>query len=684
MSVRRFLLLAPVTVTALLLQSYFWVPSQGEGARTNPERAQEYLAASLGDASLLNPILHADAASGEITGLVFEGLLDRDRDLGLRGRVAKSWELGEVAYVRVDAPSGARDLATRLGKELASWPSVTSVDLIEEPPRNVDVDGREGRLTVRVAPVPAVRISLDRVEPQLFSRLEPLLGEGYFRGFRPERYCSFPEGVRAEERERLSREVLPATVENPILLFRLREGVTFHDGRPVTSRDVAFTYRAIMDPRNISPRTSDFEPVLRVETPDPLTVRVVYKYLYSPAVATWQMGILPEHLLNAEALTEEARGRGRDPAGFTLRQSSFNRRPVGCGPFRFERWLSDRHISLRRFESYWEGAPNFHRYVMRVIPDVLMQQMEFLAGTLDAYQVQPYQVSRFREDPRYQVFSGLALGYTFIGYNLRRPPFDDVRVRRALGMALDVDALIRYALDGEGERTTGPYPKQTDYYDPGVEPLPHDPEEALRLLSEAGWRRDALGRLSKDGVPLHFTLITNNGNDSRKAVLAVAQEAWKRLGIEVRTDVLEWSVFVNERIDKHDFDAVVLGWSMGVDPDLYQLWHSSQTDPFELNFVGFRNPSADALIADIRKEYDPRRQAELCHELHRVIAAEQPYTFLFAAKWTAALDREIVVREADAQGRVEYRPIRPTKTGSYTFDLNRWVRRSPSARLSPE
>jgi ABC-type transport system substrate-binding protein len=106
--------------------------------------------------------------------------------------------------------------------------------------------------------------------------------------------------------------------------------------------------------------------------------------------------------------------------------------------------------------------------------------------------------------------------------------------------------------------------------------------------------------LEKNGKKLQFTLITNSGNDIRKAILAIAQDSWKKIGIDVRTDMLEWSVFIQERVDKADFDAVILGWLMGIDPDLYQIWHSSQTNPHQLNFVGFNNPEADDLIIKIR------------------------------------------------------------------------------------
>jgi ABC-type transport system substrate-binding protein len=359
-----------------------------------------------------------------------------------------------------------------------------------------------------------------------------------------------------------------------------------------------------------------------------------------------------------------------------MRDSRFNRRPVGCGPFRFERWKADQYIELARFEDYWAGPPNYRSFVYRIIPDVLTQEMEFYAGTLDSYSVQPHQVGRFKRDPRFQSFSGTSFGYTYIGYNMRREPFDDVRVRRALSLAIDEEKIIKYVLYGQGEPITGPFVKQTDYYNDRIEPLGYDPQKALELMRSAGWRRNGSGWLEKDGKRLQFTLITNTGNEIRKSVLAIVQDAWKKIGVDVGTDTLEWSVFIQERVNKLDFDAVVLGWVMGIEPDLYQIWHSSQTDPQELNFTGFQNDRADELITRIRREYDHERQVRFCHRLHEIIARQQPYTFLYVGKWTAVLDKRIVIKETDEEGNVVYKKIRPTKTGDYTFHFNKWIKLS--------
>jgi ABC-type transport system substrate-binding protein len=706
-STRRLLILVPVALSLALLQSYFYVPTYEEQARGNPGRLEEFINASIGDASILNPILSADSASAEIENLVFEGLIDRDENLRFRGRVAASWAVSEEAYFFVNEAlpiagstgTGAEavaDYLRALHARRESLPeamqtmlgNIRAISVVPASTYTVSrkrpaAAGREpADLHIRVSAPARIKLSLQEVDQDIFTHLAAVLGPEYFSSFWARRHISVSPAIDEKDLEALAAELLPATEHNPVIEFRLRPGVRFHDGREVTANDVRFTYEAIMDPRNLSPRISDYEPVKEIQVVDPLGVRIVYKRLYSPAIGTWAMGLLPEHRLNAEALRQEALAVGKDPANFSMRQSDFNRHPVGCGPFVFREWKSDQFITLDRFADYWEGAPSYRSYVYRIIPDLLTQEMEFYAGTIDSYGVQPYQVARLKDDPRFQSFSGTSFAYSYIGYNLRRKPFDDSRVRRALSMAINVDNIIDFVLYRQGERTTGPFLKQTEYYNRAIAPVPYDPEGALKLLAEAGWLRNSDGRLEKDGQKLQFTLITNSGNDIRKSILAIAQDAWKQLGIDVRTDLVEWSVFIQERVNKLDFDALVLGWSMGIDPDLYQIWHSSQTGPHQLNFVGYRNPEADDLIVRIRQEYDFDRRVALCHRLHAIIAADQPYTFLYVGKWTAVLDKRIVIRETEASGRHRFRKITPTKTGNYMFYFNQWIKLAEMPQFS--
>jgi ABC-type transport system substrate-binding protein len=237
-------------------------------------------------------------------------------------------------------------------------------------------------------------------------------------------------------------------------------------------------------------------------------------------------------------------------------------------------------------------------------------------------------------------------------------------------MAIDVQSIIRHVLYGEGERVTGPYASVTDWYDARVPALAYDPAGAQRLLAEAGYVRDAQGWLARDGERLEFNLITNNGNLRRKAVATIVQQAWRRIGIKCNVQLFEWTVFLKDFVNPGQFDAVVLGWQMGLDPDLFQLWHSSQSRPNELNFVGFDDARSDELIEAIRREYDRNAQRRLAHQLHARIAELQPYTFLFAPRVTRLLDRKIVMLAHD--GTAE--PVRAGGAGDLFFHLNRWQR----------
>ncbi len=706
MTIKRLLILIPVLIILFLLQSYLWVPTYEQQTRGNPDRLHEYITASLGDATVLNPILSANSTSSRIESMVFDSLIDYDEELRFRGRLATSWEVLEEAYFYVHDKTGipeydaeeARDMLQRIKKAIqnrdlmdpplrATLGRITAVELIPSSVRTAvrtektKEEQRPITLTVH-APV-RIKLTLSEVDQDLFSNLETLLGEGYFSSFDGISCLQAEPQVDQKTLAAYAEEILPATEHNPVLIFHLRPGVPFHDGHIFDAEDVKFTYNAIMDPANLSPRVSDYEPVKHVEAIDPLTVRVVYKRLYSQALGTWGMGILPEHLLNSQALQREAAESGKPPEKFSIRQSRFNRRPIGCGPFFFEEWKSDQFITLSGFDRYWEGPPHYRKFILRIVPDLLTQEMEFYSGTLDSYDVQPHQVDRLKNDERFQCFSGTSFGYSYIGYNLRRAPFNDRRVRTALTMAIDVNKIIDYVLYGQAERITGPFVKQTDYYDHGILPIPYDPKGALQLLEEAGWRRNSQGWLEKDGKRFAFTLITNSGNDIRKAILAIAQDSWKQIGIDVRTDMLEWSVFIQERVDKADFDALILGWVMGIEPDLYQIWHSSQTHPYQLNFVGFKNREADDLIIKIRQEYNHEKQVEYCRRLHRIIAHEQPYTFLYVGKWTAVLDKRILIKDLDKDGVMLYRKITPTKTGNYTFHFNRWVKVPQMPELTP-
>jgi ABC-type transport system substrate-binding protein len=701
MTTKRWLVAIPLVVVALLVQSALWVPRYETQSAANPARLTTYIDLGIGDAQILNPILSADGASTKIQAYVFDGLLEVDEQLRWKGNLAESWETTEEAFLAIlpdrelpdGTPATAAGVAERIRAALASGAlagledDVRAVDVIGPERRELEVavvepneagEPVERRIPARIDAPERVKLELARVVSDLFERLRPVVGDALLAQQGAEAHVHPRDDADAKDRAALlakSPELLPVAEHNPILTFKLRRDVRFHDGHPFDSGDVKFTYQAIMDPKNASPRTSSYEPVKRLEVPDEHTVRVVYRELYSPAITAWAMGMLPEHLMNDEALAREMERRGLSEearASFSLRQSETALRPVGTGPFRFLTWQRDEYVELERNADYWKGPPEIERIYQRVVPDQVTQEVEFRAGATDGYTAQPHQAARYREDPRYQTISTPVNNYSYIAYNLRRPLFRDPRVRRALAMAIDVGQVIEHVLYGEGQRVSGPYYVNTPYYDWDTPLVPYDPEGAKRLLAEVGFRPGPDGILARNGERLAFKLITNNGNPQRKAIMTVAQDAWRRIGIEVVTQTFEWTVFLEEFVNAQEFDAIVLGWSGGdLDPDIYPLWHSSQTGPYQLNFGGYANADADALIDAIRVEYDAARQIELARRLHRLIAEDQPYTFLYSPRVTQVLDRRLVIVERDATGAERHRRIEAYH-GRIAFFFEQW------------
>ena len=358
----------------------------------------------------------------------------------------------------------------------------------------------------------------------------------------------------------------------PEITFFLRKGVLWHDGKEFTADDVKFTYDKIMDEKTNTVRRSSYELVKKAEVLDPYTFRVTYKQPFSPGLETWSIGIIPKHVLE----------------NVDINTASFNRKPIGTGPFRFVEWVSDEKIVVEANPQYFQGKPNLNGIVYRIIPETALNEMEILTRGVDYAGLFPYEYRRMNQVDFLRTYSQPSLGYTYIGYNLKNPAFQDRRVRRALTYAINREEIVQYVLYGLGTVASGPFPNHLWYSNPNVKPLPYDPEKARQLLAEAGWKdKNRDGILIKDGKPFAFNLITNSGNDTRRDVGVLVQRQLREIGIDVKFELYEWSVFLKDFINAKHFDACILGWSLSVDPDAYEIWHSSQIEK-GFNFVSYR------------------------------------------------------------------------------------------------
>ncbi|MGE5190359.1 MAG: peptide-binding protein [Gemmatimonadota bacterium] len=404
------------------------------------------------------------------------------------------------------------------------------------------------------------------------------------------------------------------------IVFHLRKGVTWHDGAPFTSDDVAFTYRKAIDPETPTAYAESYRQVRRVSNPDPYTFVVEYDRPYAPGLDSWAgLSILPRHLLE----------KYKD-----ISQSPLNKEhPVGTGPFRFVEWKTGDRTVFDANPDYFEGRPYLSRVITRVIPDQATMFLELKSGGIDSMGLTPLQYARQTDTAEFKAhfnkYKYLPFQYTYLGFRLSHPFFADKRVRQAIACAIDKKEIIEGVLFGLGEEATGPYKPGTWVYNPNVRRYPHDLERARALLAEAGWKPGDDGTLAKDGRKFAFTVLTNAGNDARAKTAAIIQQNLAAAGIRMEIRTVEWAAFINEFIDKRKFDAVILGWSSGPEPDQYDIWNSKKTKPKEFNFVGFDNPEADRVLEEGRRTFDLEKRKKAYFRLQEILAEELPYVFLY-------------------------------------------------------
>ncbi len=435
--------------------------------------------------------------------------------------------------------------------------------------------------------------------------------------------------------------------DNKIIQFTLKKGVKWQDGADFTADDVIFTYKTIMDPKTPTAYRGDYELIDHIEKVNDYEIKVYYTKPFAPALTSWTLSILPKHLLENVDITK----------------SPLSKAPIGTGPFKFKKWDTAQYIELTSNSSYFDGEPYLNGYIYKIIPDSATIFLELKAGKIDEMGLTPIQYSRqsdtefFKE--KFKKFSYPIFSYTYLGFNLTNPMFKDKRVRQAIAYAIDKNELVEGVLLGFGSVATGPYRPDMWYYNKDVKQYPFNPELSKSMLAELGWKdTDNDGIVEKDGKKFEFTILTNQGNASRANTAQIIQKKLSAVGIDVKIRVLEWSSFINEFIDKKKFEAVILGWSTGIDPDQYDIWHSSKSNIKELNFISFKNKEVDTLLEQGRVTFDREKRKEIYFRFQEILAEEQPYIFLYVPSSLVILNKR-------------FRNVAPAPAG-INYNLEKW------------
>lgn len=413
--------------------------------------------------------------------------------------------------------------------------------------------------------------------------------------------------------------------DHRVLTFHLRDDVRWTDGEPVTADDVRWSWQAQTHP-DVAWEASYFKDYISdVEVVDPHTVRFHFTHVYPSQLIHANEGvILPSHVWSRLPFSEWRKSSGW-----------FYDNLVSNGPFKLESWKPDQEIVLVRNEDYYEvdqGVPYLDRAVFRIIPDQTSQIAQLRAGSLDFItNLPPDAADEIRRTRGLVLNDYWSTGIIFITWNNENPLFSDPEVRRALTMGLDRQGIVDGLWGRYARTTTSPIVDAIWAHNDEIEPLPYDPEQARRLLTEAGWvDTDGDGIRERDGRPFRFEILNHTGNRQREDAAIIAQRQLREIGIDARPRLLAFGSFVTT-VPKGQYEAAVEGVTMATDLDLQYLFHSNQIDE-GFNHARYRNPEVDGLIEEANRQRELEEMAPYLMRIQEIIHRDQPITLLWYSK----------------------------------------------------
>lgn len=435
--------------------------------------------------------------------------------------------------------------------------------------------------------------------------------------------------------------------------FTLRDGVKWHDGKPLTIEDVKFSFDAYSDPKDTYKNAHHrpyYENIKSAEITGPnkikFSVGTVYFNNFTQVAG---MAIVPMHL-HKNASKEQLK--------------TLNKTLIGTGPYMLKEFDRSKKIVLTANPNWWgrnekhmTGMYNFQTITMRFIKDSTIGLRSIENGDIDFLPMQPEEYVQKAVGPKWgktvhkvKTQNKGVSGYTFVGFNLTNPIFKSVKTREAIVNLFDREKMIKKLLFDMSLPATGPLYQQSDYADSSVKPIPFDPKLALKKLNEDGWKdSDGDKILDKmiDGklVKLSFTILDPLPDFVK--FLTTFQEDARKAGVDIQVKVVEWNAFI-KLLDERKFEAIRLAWGGGdLDWDPKQIWHSESIANQGSNFVGYNNPKVDKLIDDARMIMDKKERIPKLREVYRLIAADVPYIFLFNNKHKFYAHTDRIGREKD-------------------------------------
>ena len=411
--------------------------------------------------------------------------------------------------------------------------------------------------------------------------------------------------------QRIPRGDLAERWETPdpvTYVFHLRSGVKFHDGRPLTSADVKYTFDSILDRTVTSPKRGSLALIRSVDAPDAATVIFHLQEPYAGflwEIARPAIGIVPA-------------GSGAD----------FSNRLIGTGPFRFLSAEQDDNVVMERNDEYFGDAPKISRVRFRVVPEAIVRALELRKGSadLEVNSLTPDMIPVLRQQSTVDVTESPGTNYQYIAFNLEDAALSKREVRQALAYATNREEIIQYLYRGQAHSADGPLPKSSWAYEPGIRRYEYDPQQAEQLLDAAGFPRlPAAG-----GMRVKLTLKTTTEESSR-LLAAVLQEQWRKVGVDLDVRPLEFATLFSD-MARGSFEIFTLRWiGANNDPDTFfdYIFDSRKIPPAGANRGHYRNPEIDALLDQARVESDREKRREAFSKIQKIIAEDLPYVSLW-------------------------------------------------------
>lgn len=439
--------------------------------------------------------------------------------------------------------------------------------------------------------------------------------------------------------------------DNRSVTFYLRRDVRWHDGQPFTARDVAFTFKAVLDPRYPGVRASDYlviagareykegraADVSGIRVLDDYTVRFTLVEPYAPVLERLSFPIVPEHVF-----------RGADIA--RLADHPATRSPVGTGPYRLVQYRPDQFVELARWDGYYLGRPHIERIIYRIVnQDVGVGQLQ--AGELDYAPVRAADVPVLQKMPHVRLYEFPSFSYQFMGVNVRRPFLSDKRVRKALAHAINRQAIVDRLLGGHGRVVNSPILPTSWAYDPAaLDPYPYDPKRAEEYLRQAGFgAKDAEGFVGKDGRRFEVTLRYPSGDRVREQSAALIQDNLRQVGIKVNLEMLEFSTLASEVFDKRNMDLWLMAWSVPPDPDPAGVFLVTPDNKWA-QATGWDHPQNAPLIREGVRRLRPEDRKPIYSQWARLVNDELPYVFLYSPNDIHAVSARVQGLKPDIRG----------------------------------